>query len=174
MYISQRGTSFSSGTQTLQLNQLGRSRSPKMLSIRLVIILASTIRGRMKRLSSFGFLPSSQAAEAESQDRGKRAKHANSTLAKEGPSGIELPQPVVHYATAGPATSVQAGALSHSVSVFASGSYRRLRMRDRSRGAWLAYCACAVRIGNPVAIILGTPLLMMIVCACLLAAGCFM
>ena len=46
---------------------------------------SSTIRGRMERLSSFGFLPSSQAEEAESQNRGKRAKHANSTLDKEGP-----------------------------------------------------------------------------------------
>ena len=46
MYISQTGTSFSSRTQTLQLNQLGRSRSPKMLSIRLVLVsLARLSRG---------------------------------------------------------------------------------------------------------------------------------
>ena len=66
----------------------------------------------MKRFSSFGFLPSSQAEEAESQDRGKRAKHANSTLDKEGP--LMYASPVRVY--------------------YIKGLYRRLRMRDRSRG----------------------------------------
>ena len=47
----------------------------------------------MKRLSSFGFLPSSQAEEAQSQDRGKRGKHVNSTLDKEGPSMYASPSP---------------------------------------------------------------------------------
>ena len=47
VHISQRGTSFSSGTQTLQLNQLGRSRSPKMLSIHLVIIIGERERANL-------------------------------------------------------------------------------------------------------------------------------
>ena len=81
-----------------------------VLRCQIIIILASTIRGQMKRLSSFGFLPSSQAAEAESQDRGKRA---NSWTIYER-TGWR--------------------AFSFCEFVFASGSYRRLCMRDRSRG----------------------------------------
>ena len=56
MYISQRGTSFSSGTQTLQLNQLGRSRSPKMLSILLVYYNWRAVASQPSRTTGTIFL----------------------------------------------------------------------------------------------------------------------